>query len=185
MAYTNNIPTASQFISVSQPLIQANFQELDTYTQVDHVALNATNQGTHNKVSFFEQAADPGVAGTFTELYTKNVAGKPRLFIQNTDGIYQLSGVNPVSAASGYTWLPGGILMQWGTNTSASGAIITFPVAFSGVPYSVQCTVFQATTNRHFVYVRAQSASGFTTTQLDSGGSGETNTFSWIAIGPA
>lgn len=187
MAYTNNIPTASQFISVSQPLIKANFQELDTYTQVDHVALNATNQGTHNKVSFNQQTVDPGVAGTFTELYTKlvpAVTGKPRLFIQNIDGIYQLSGVNPVSAASGYTWLPGGILMQWRTTTCASGSVITFPVAFSGVPYSIQCTI-KAAGNRHFVYAAASSATDFTTTQLDSSGHTETNTFSWLAIGPA
>lgn len=51
-------------------------------------------------------------------------------------------------ATSGYTRLPNGLLLQWGTTasiaTSAGGTTTTFPVAFSASPYSVVLTGISA-----------------------------------------
>ncbi len=47
MVYTANTPNAGDKISVTQPIIKANFQDLDTYTQVDHIPLNDANAGYH------------------------------------------------------------------------------------------------------------------------------------------
>ena len=51
-------------------------------------------------------------------------------------------------AANGYTRLPNGLLMQWGTHTasvnSSTTATATFPIAFPTALYSVSVMVIQA-----------------------------------------
>jgi len=44
-----------------------------------------------------------------------------------------MSGPDPVVATPGYTFLPGGILLQWGLNGTAGNTSTTFPVAFTAL----------------------------------------------------
>lgn len=72
MVYTANTPNPGDKISVTQPLILANFQDLDTYTQVDHVPLNDVDAGKHNQSHYLAQgAAGPAVAAGEGATYTK------------------------------------------------------------------------------------------------------------------
>ena len=50
-------------------------------------------------------------------------------------------------ATSGYSRLPNGLLLQWGTTASiaTSGTTVTFPVAFQAAPYSVVLSSLSAT----------------------------------------
>lgn len=200
MSYYPNIPAASDDPSVSQGEIQTNFATINTAFALNHVPLGtgAGSAGKHNFVEMPVQSSAPTTINGEGTLYTKSVTDhattSSQLFYQPDTStpsayVYQLTRtIAPGSQTTfatnpGWSFLPGGMLIQWGTNTCASGTTISFPVTFSTACYSVQMTVAQNTTNRHFAYARSTSTTGFTTTQLDSGGSGETNTFSWIAIG--
>ena len=80
--------------------------------------------------------------------------------VANSSGIYSNAGFNSTVntftlgtssiAANGYTRLPNGLLMQWGTQTasvnSSTTATATFPIAFPTTLYSVSVMVLQAGT---------------------------------------
>jgi len=196
MTYLPNIPAATDKPSTSQGQIQGNFQAINTAFSLNHVSLGSgAAAGKHKFVEMPNQSSTPATLSGEGTLYTLSSSGSQLNYVadnQPTD-LYQMTRTIHASYStfanqtgtnsSGWTFLPGGLLMQWGTFTGASGSTVTFPVTFSSAVFSVQMTVFQNTTNRHFAYARSVGLASFTTTQLDSGGSAETNTFSWISIG--
>lgn len=194
MTYTANVPQSGQTLGFTRPLINSNFQVINTAFAVNHVAFNVAGAGKHKFVEMPVTTDKPAVIGQGT-LYSKatGVGNDAQLFwrfanaalspLQLTNNFFNLI------ASPGATPLPGGLLVQWGVNTVASGGTTSFYTEFSsgGVatnPFIVIPQIFQNTTNRHFVYTKTISPTGFTTTNLDSGGSAESNTFFWIAIGP-
>ena len=82
----------------------------------------------------------------------------------------------PSIATSGFTRLPNGLLMQWGTTGSilTTGTTITFPTAFAANPYSVVFTPISAQAT-----VRATSV---TTTSVTANSSATTTAY-YMAIG--
>lgn len=137
MAYTPNCPLGPQKINASQPIINANFQQLNTQFSVNHVALTAGSQnGKHTFVSMREQGADPATAANEGAIYTKLVGADDELFYryQSNGAVVQLTsggGVSPTNP--GYCPLPGGLVFQWGNNfRNATGTfVITFPYTFT------------------------------------------------------
>lgn len=87
-------------------------------------------------------------------------------------------------AANGYSRLPNGLLMQWGTtatiNQDGTGSV-TFPIAFSATPYCIQITIrgTKNTGSSGTDSISAQSTTGFT---IEHGADGNV-TFYWMAIG--
>lgn len=205
MSYFPAIPAATDDPSVSQSAIQTNFGTLNTAFALNHVALGSgASQGKHNFTEMPVQTLNPETISGEGTLFTKTVSdhsvnGSQLFYMPDANStmtpgdVYQMTRTihanystfanQTGSNFSGWTFLPGGLLMQWGTFTGASGSSVSFPVTFSSAVFSIQMTVFQNTTNRHFAYARSVGLASFTTTQLDSGGSAESNTFSWLAIG--
>lgn len=124
MAY-NNTPLANQRISDTQPLIQKNFQQIQTAISVNHVPIadGSGNQGKHNLVQFVQQAAAPATGATELALYTKAVSGLPQLFMRliNSGNEYNISGSNRATLSTvatvsqaGYFYVTGGLLIKFG-----------------------------------------------------------------------
>ena len=65
-AYTPDVPQPQQAISFTQPLILQNFQQLQVWTNVDHVQISGAggDEGKHAKVSLIQQTYVAG--GNFT-----------------------------------------------------------------------------------------------------------------------
>lgn len=146
MTYDPGIPTGSQYLSDSQPAILENFSQLNTLFAINHVTFNdvtAVDRGKHTFVTMIEQADSPGTAINEMALYTKEEGGVTELFLQREDlaaagADIQMTFGTPSVAANGYTFLPGGLLLQWGSvNATAVGADFTFPIAFPTAVYSV------------------------------------------------
>lgn len=94
MVYLRNEPVASDFIAVSQPKLQANTNDADTYFAVDHQGFSAaSNQGKHNQVTLLERAAasTPGV--NEGALYGLDVSGNTELHyrLQSSGTITQMT----------------------------------------------------------------------------------------------
>lgn len=139
MTYNPNIPQATDIISQSQPLILTNFSQLNTVFMVDHVEYdNATagDRGKHTSSTYVEQAVAPATGAAEEALYSAAIGGTTRIFVRppSSGAAYQLTATPPSAGATGYSYLPGGILIQWGTFTWA-GANVTqiqnFPISFS------------------------------------------------------
>lgn len=184
MAYNSDIPEASDDPSQSQGQILANFQALNTFLSVNHVALNDGDQGKHKFVQMPEQGSAPATAANEGALYTKAVSGVTQLFFREESSGSERQLTSSFSAATnGTLTIPGGLLIQWGlasaVNTSSN---INFNTAFGGVPYNVQCTLRRGDLNSRFVYVRD---SGLTASKFNIQTNAGTTDLYWWAVGPA
>ena len=190
--YTNSTPGASEFPSVSQPLIQQNFQYLQSNIGYDHnFTGNSANaeDGMHKQVRFNAVQAAPGAAfapGVST-LYAQTVAGVTALAMRNATGSFPITGLNPSIGASGYTCLPGNLLLQWGYITQAVAADVTFnwPIAFTTFLSATLTIVITTANNSLFVEFRsAPSAIAATVAILKrTDGTSVAGSFYYMAIG--
>jgi len=160
MPFLPNIPQPNDQLSVSQGNLLNNFQILGA------IAGNANpNSALINAAAGFNfvympvQAAQPNFVATSSNVWTQlnNIAalgntGQRELFVRtdtaNTPANQGIPITSAVKAARGYTFLPSGIILQWGqTNVLALGAnpnaatgnfALTFPTACLNVQISPQ-----------------------------------------------
>ncbi len=196
MTYNPNIPQAADIPSQSQGELLTNFKQLNTIFDVDHVPFNdvtVANRGKHDQSTYIELTDSPGTAANEVAVFSKEVGGITRLFLQQ-EGIapagddIQLSGTDPIIAVSGHTFLPGKILLQWGQHFPVGGivdgsasAIISYPITFGAI-FSVTATpVRDANSSRSF---SIKSLATVSTTQFVVRVQGTSyNGLFWFAIG--
>jgi hypothetical protein len=200
MPNLTNTPQANNILAVSQVDLNNNFNYIQSSLNKDHqVQFNMNsgtvnlNQGLHRQVSLLGAAANPALLSPGVDsmiwsnagiLYWKNAAFGTAIQLTNP-------AIGILKATNGYSWLPGGMLIQWGQSTTTSNAFpaaptVAFQTPFSAAPYTVQCSVFNSPDAGKLVQVVAVTAANFQVTTRDSGG-GKVNpvTYSWLAIGPA
>ena len=198
MSYFSTIPQASDDPSISQGEILTNFGTIGTQFAINHVAFGAiSNVGKHNIVEMPNQAGLPaGLAAGEGTIYTKAVSGVSQAFWTpdaSTDQ-YQLTrsiSANKATQAAnpGWTWLPGGILMLYGTiaqsstNQTVNFTALSLP-NFTTI-YNVQVTRSHIGTNdpgssyRWYVNSSSVGNGGFTIINIDAHSYG----YYWTAIG--
>ena len=191
--YTTNIPVATHTPAQDQGNMQINCTSVSQIIGTDHLtfktATGALIDGMHTVIHMENQTSDPpAVAGT-GELYTKEVTFNSvidsALFFRSESGtITQIVGSNnTLAAASGYTTLPGGIILQWGKVTgSGIPSINLFPVAFPNNVYNVTAMskLSPVTNNGDEYSVTGVGLTGFFL-NISPGYSGVS--FYWLAIG--
>jgi len=188
MTYVPTIPNPTDLISVSQGQLKTNFTVLNTTISENHVAPTAVGRGKHNACVFPQRAAGIATAATEGAIYTKSLGGSPNLYWRrksNGAEIQMTTNHTPSAAANGYTFLPGGLLLQWGTNHANAGdTTFNFPIAFSVAPYSITITLYR-TTGGTVQSLYVVSGTPPTTTQFTVYKSGGGQNFFWMAIGRA
>lgn len=186
--YIPTVPTANETIADTQPLINTNFTVINTAFGVDHTPMtNSTYQGEHNKVTLTTRTSpafnpiDPTPSPDGPILYSKvSGASLNEMYFETTGGtIVQLTNlVNPVVRENpGSTFLPGGIIIQWGivNLVTPGGNAFTFKQAFPNGLFSLVVTALNTTATA--TSVSAQSRTGATIS------SANTNAAYYIAIG--
>lgn len=155
MSFTNNVPLSGQSLGGTRNPINTNFQVLDTTFSVNHVGYNDSGAGKHNFVNMPEQASAPSGASNQGTLYAKDDGTRTALYWIQESGQgaeVKMTGVTPVAGTNGYTFLPGGLLLQWGVVVSpgASGTVefgvggAIDNIQFGSFLYNVQLTVTRA-----------------------------------------
>ena len=195
--YTRDIPFPTNSPAQDQPNMLINTNKIDELIAVDHVSFGIANGGYHEVIHFDTQGVDPPAVAGIGELYTKsvtfNAVTNAALFYQNGAGVVtQLTSPSGTSAATtGYAFLPGGILMQWGSTAltaavppAISTTTISFPVAFPTAVFMV--TGSPRTGNDTRVPGMTYAVSTRTLNDFNAivyMANGQINTFEWIAIG--
>lgn len=210
MTYTSDIPAPSgDTLGGTRDRIRTNFQQIATVAAVNHIAFNASGQGKHKFLQMPEQPGSIGQVGaplpptTAADeggLYTKvgiNPAETNLVFRAESDGFeYQLTKVIAASTGrfgnntvayvannnGGWTFLPGGLLLQYGRRTSpGSSGTVTFPVAFpsGNAPFSIVVTNERNSARSANIDNSAISATSFDYFMETSG----SVALNWIAIG--
>jgi len=174
--------------------IRANFEIIRDDFAINHVAYDETGEGKHKFMQMPESGADfdnndsaPSTAANEGALYTKEADSVTNLFFrQESDGaeIQLTSSQGATNANPGTTFLPGGLLMQFGSFTGASKAdtTVTFNVPFGTAPYSVVVTMNREGSNN----VDTFYAHTLTTTNFQARNTSSSNRIGYyIAIGSA
>lgn len=181
MVYNPSTPQATDLPYDSQAEILENFTQLNTIFDVDHVTFNAVeNNGKHNQTTFIDSAADPGPGADEIALYSKDLGGVSTLYMQKESGgtVIQMSSEDPVLGIPGQTFIPGGVILKWGTNAIISGAggtTINFASAFPNNCWIVLLTALDP--NHQEVTVISRNINQFVAR------AGNPITVQWLAIG--
>ena len=105
--------------------------DLKAAIEINHVALDTANVGKHKFCQFPEQGSAPTTAVDEGALYTKQASGITNLFWrqENNGTEIRMTGSGILAANNGYSFLPGGMLLQWGRiNSPGSSGSATFPI---------------------------------------------------------
>lgn len=180
----------------TQPTNTTKIRNLGTVIRPNWVAIEEGNSSFKpqalnlNNRTVLGIAPNPTAIPNSMVLFSKSDAsGKTQLCTIDPDShVTQISAaVAPLSAQNGYSWLPGGMLIQWGIVDAPVGnsGNFTFPVAFSGTPYSITLTFIRTagTSGENFVYVTSGQVTStrFRTTTVGTTGS---HFVYYMAIGP-
>ncbi len=181
LTFNASIPQPNDIISQSQAQIQTNFSQTNTIFDVNHITFDnaaVASRGKHRRVDLTRVAA-PGSIAAEAVLYQKLADGNSQIFMQRDANAteIQLTGQYPVVAATGSTFLPGGLLMNWGSVAgSASGNPAVFATPFTTALYSVTLGIFDTNVSRTATW----EAAGLTQITIRSSA---VNTVFYIAIG--
>lgn len=163
ITYNRDTPDAPHNPSSDQPDMKINTNSIDDLISIDHYSFNDNNGGLHKQVRLVDLLVAPtGTAAGLGTLYTKlatstGVSTESDLFYIPDTKVppldeYQLTRtiknqftkfatntnyqVGPPSLFGGWTFLPGGLLFQYGNTTAPSNSsttTITFPIPFTSV----------------------------------------------------
>ena len=147
--YNPNVPAnGAENISISQPKILNNFQQLNTIFAEDHHTWDdatASKRGKHTKITFpTPLVADPATSTLTCSLYSKEDPfdtpnARPQLYCQNINGVNNVRQITnrfvKAQTNNGYWMLPNGtldhpsVILMWGTLTVLADGdyTITFP----------------------------------------------------------
>jgi len=188
MTYNPAIPAAADDPSVSQGQMLTNFAQANTLFGVNHVnfdsslpaGVGAGNAGKHYAVTIIDQAAAPVTAANECALYSLATGGDSTLWFskESAGTAIQMTGPDPVIASPGQTFLPGGIILKWGTAVvNTGGTAVGFAVAFPNNCWNVQVTP-ESTQSRGAAIAAGVGVGGFTAYAENNG-----TTMHWVAIG--
>jgi hypothetical protein len=151
MAYNANIPQPADQLKNSQPQILANFQEINTAFNVNHVGFNVADEGKHKFIQFPQQGGT--IATGATEMSLLNLVGAnsgvSELNYRRQNNGLTIPFTESFLGPSGWTFYPSGFTAKWGfadidSNVGATGAsfnIVLPPTAeyraFTAAPYFV------------------------------------------------
>lgn len=197
----NVTPNANDRISDTQPLILQNFNTINAAFNVNHGEYLTGDQGKHKFVTFLPQNPVPVFAGTDEGMYSvASIAGPnptingPEIYLKKfyNSGVSSrdipftasfISNTNPLTNnQDGWTYLPSGILVKWGSISNPAGTN-NFPVG-AGIPVFTNCfRVFVVPAN----LIATQNGIGSgTCTAVDFNVSGNLAggpVINWLAIG--
>ncbi len=193
----NNVPLTGQTLGVTRVPINNNFSVIGSTFEVDHVGYNLTDQGKHKQVTFPSQGSALFFAAGEIGLFNQNASptGINDIWLaRGTAAAYPMTGYKTVGvgATNGWTYLPSGLKIVWGTGSMvgpAVTALVTYTTVASFPGFTTFWTAPQLTRLHsgplpinNFVAISSYNQTAFTATASTSVNSG-TIQFSWMVIG--
>lgn len=183
--YNGNIPQPNDIPALSQPQLLNNFSALQDAFNKNHVALSdIVNRGLHKFVEMPVQSGAQTTAVGEIELHAQTSNGRSCLYYSRDNDATTLTqltvGVKPFKSTSGYSFIPGGMIIQWGQeNFSGSTGTIDFPIAFPVSALMVVACPFNANAGASSFYISTWTSTDFT---IKKSGSSSTS-FTYWAVG--
>lgn len=181
MAFNQDVPQPNDRIKDSQAAILANFRALKQLIDINHETFGSPNEGKHKRVDMPRVAA-PGSADDQVALYAKAgpISGSTEVFMQRDNVATELNWTEASAAQNGYSSLPSGLLMKWGSSTTDGDGNINVDMNATG----------RAFTTAYIVTITPRATGNFSYSASIAGGTtiagtinGNNIDFYWFAIG--
>lgn len=191
MAYNKGIPQEDDNPSQSQGLIEANFQEINTAFNLNHGNFNDPDQGKHKFLDLPDQSSPPTTGANEGAFYSQNstLTGTTELVFRRESNGDEIEFTGFLGADDGWTRLPSGILLKWGTGNGSGISSTSFPIGanipvFTAV-FSAQVTVKDTSSEPNsFATFRTVSITAISTFGSSRVSKSETDaTFTYLVIG--
>ena len=200
MAYTL-VPVTGQSLGQTRDAIRTNFVELQDTIDLNHFDMDATNAGRHVYVELPVFSGVPttadliageatlysNTAGQSQLFFTPDVGGKGYQLTRGIDANYASFATNnaltgATAGVGGWTFLPGGLLLQYGLVTGAvkPSGTVTFPISFTNPPFSITLTGVRNSTDIDALYVQTTPLAG---SFIYENTSSSISNFYFVAIG--
>jgi len=194
-----NIPLAGDLLSKSQGDLLNNSKYWVDSLGKDHQIVNGHNsglfEGGHLQVSLLDQTnTNFPIQVTGADIQLWSTAGA--LYWRNTSvstGVQMTRNFVPLNAANGFTFIPGGLILQWGevvlgggTNPKGKVLYATANMNFPNAAWQVLLTLYSAAGNNSSNNSIALNGAFDNTQfnwQVNQNSGGDFQSFSWIAIG--
>lgn len=194
MSFDATKPASNESPASFPAQAQTNWSRLETIISANHIfnaGADPATDGKHKFVVMPDQASAPTTAANEVALYSKAVSTVSQLFLrrEGAGNEMQLTSKDVADAtaqqANGYSCLPGGLLIQWGTYTAPAGVSgnLSFPTPFAAAPYSVVCTINRGTSTASSSYDLVLAATPTASTFKVNSGFSNAHSFYMIAIG--
>lgn len=193
MSFTPNIPQTGQTLGQTRAAVNNNFANYFNTIAVNHIAPNNAGAGKHNLSEYVVQAQSPATAASEVATYSRSISGTPELCLQKQNQLaaaadVQMSRLDTgvLAAQNGYSFLPGGVIIQWGQYaTGGDGNAINYPIPFTAAVFSVVLTPDSNSNVNSTIFIRASSLSDASKlTRFITDKVGASNfPICWIAIG--
>jgi hypothetical protein len=213
LPYTGNIPDPPHNPATDVPDMQENTNSIQTWVTIDHYGFNTSGAtdgfgGLHSQVRMPTLGtAKPTLVNGAGNLYVNTINGNSELLYipDNTGDVYQLTSTShaqyaifaddtnypqtpPVATQfGGWTFLPGGLLLQYGNEqlpgSSNPDGIVKFPRAFSSSVFNLQLTLNANSTTNSSNTISSIGTPTKTQFKWNFTGSTSYNYFYWMAIG--
>lgn len=201
-----DIPLPTDNLSNSQGDIRGNFQQIDTTFGVDHVTYSVAtvSNGYHKTIHLKDNStiATPmpnptPVAGTgeiFTNQVNDLISTDETFYFQTGSGklLQMTRNFVPQVSTNGYTFLPGGLILQWGqyvtpgsVNLPANGSISFATEGVLNFPsnnFNVNLSFTGNSGSGQSIQVITATLTGFTW-RFSGGSTNSYSGFFWTAIG--
>jgi len=151
LTYTKDIPDPPSSPSVDVPNMKVNTNSINTIWTRDHFTFESDNAGLHNRVQLVEiNTALPvglrniGSGTLFTKISPSPLEGNLFFYRIGAGAAIQMTGPSsPIIAQNGSSFLPGGIMFQWGAVSPivVGDNPISFNTVFPNAIYNIQITV--------------------------------------------
>ena len=194
MPVYNDTPLATESINQTQDPIRTNFQSIKTLIDVNHVDFSdPVDFGKHKWVTFPQQVqATAQAANIYPDLgiySAPNVAtGVNELYFRNSGNVVtDVPFTAALYALSGWTFLPSGLLLQWGRQgvlDNGDTGNINFPIPFPNAVFTMSASILNgnAGITPPRIYIRTLTAAQFSIIS-QGGASGNTSAAGFFAIG--
>jgi len=192
--YTPGYPPDGSSLGQTKSTIRNNLDGTFETLGIDHINNNglpgSQPAGYHNVIHVVPQGSNPAPITGYGQLYSKTINSfttDQALFWETGNGLIQQLTTNltpaTVSVTNGYTFLPGGIILQWGEVASATKNALTpanFNITFPNNNFNLQGTLSAGTSGGVITLTRL-SASQFD--YFINTSSSQNLSFFWWAIG--
>lgn len=195
MTYTS-LPNTGQSLGQTRAAIKNNFDLIKTTVDQNHVDFDLSGAGKHNVIQMPVTGSIPvnpippgGLVAGDANVYSKTANAASQIFFSPdaSGNEYQLTRAIAANFATfgiannGWTFLPGGLIMKYGTFLLVPSSFTTFTPpgpAFTNIPTSIVLTVnSSSSTDNAALWTNA------TTTQVDVRVFTGNRTVSYVIIG--